>query len=365
MLRRWLSEERETYLLGLVRVVFGVFLLIHVRRHFRALQAGYFGDVFHMPLIPEHWVPGREQYTASLLLSAAAAVLVVIGIAARPALLFASLSGLYVMLSDRLQYHNNRYVLLLMCFLLAFTPCDRSFRLWGARRDPELRRGPIWAQRLIQLQLSIVYLASGGGKLLDPDWRAGTVLWLRVGRSLDLAQAAGHVLPEALLAVLRSPLTFSVASKIAIVLELSLALGLWLPRTRVAALWLGVWFHLGIELTSRVEIFSWLVLTVYLLFAVPELRDRVLRYDPEHRGGRALARAVRWLDWLARFRLEPTPSSAAPGAFEVVDRDGTTASGLRGATLLARALPVLFPVWPAFRVANALLRRRAPALRAG
>ena len=73
---------------------------------------------------------------------------------------FASLSGLYVLLSDRLQYHNNRYVLLLMCLLLALTPCDRSFCIRGNVRDPAARRGPIWAQRLMQLQLSIVYAAS-------------------------------------------------------------------------------------------------------------------------------------------------------------------------------------------------------------
>ena len=364
MLRRWLTEERETYLLGLVRVVFGVLLAIHVWRHAVMLEVGYFGELFHMPLIPESWVMPRAAYVAWLWLSAAACLLIVLGIAARPALAFAALSGLYVMVSDRLHYHNNRYVLLLMCFLLAFTPCDRSFRIRGNVRDPELRRGPIWAQRLMQLQLSLVYLASGGGKLLDPDWRSGTVIMLRVGRNLDRALAQGQELPELLLSILRSPLTFSVACKLAILLELSLAILLWVPRLRAFALWLGVVFHLGIELTSKVEIFSWLVLTVYVLFVVPELRERVFRYDPTSRNARMVAGAVRWLDWLLRFRIEPMAAPAQVD-FEVVDRDGTRAVGIRGVALIARALPALFLLWPALWLASAAAGRPRGALRTG
>ena len=82
------------------------------------------------------------------------------------------------------------------------------------------------------------------------------------------------------------------------------------------------------------QVFSILAIAVLVIWAVPSTRDRVLRIDPA--ATRALA-AVRWLDWLARFRVEP----AAPGSpLEVVDRDGRLLRGAPAVVLLASRLPL-------------------------
>jgi hypothetical protein len=351
-----LALERETYLLGLVRVAFGAMLLRHVFRLASELRrTGYFGDRFHMPLLPESWVPERGMYTLWLAAMALATVCAIVGVRAREGLLFSSSSGLYVLLCDRLQYHNNRYSLLLFGFLLAFTPCDRSFALRRAAGAGAL--GPRWAVYLMQLQVSLIYASSALGKLVDPDWRGGLVLLLRAARSLELATERGIHLPAPLVELAGSPLAFSAISKLAIGTELFLALGLWLPRSRPIALWLGVLFHLGIELSARVELFSYVMWTSYVLFAVPELRERGFLYRADDPSARRLARWVRALDWLARFRIEPLPaqSAAGPRVF-VQDRSGQPASGLHGFTLLARAIPLLFPLWLPLRIWLALPR---------
>ena len=85
-------------------------------------------------------------------------------------------------------------------------------------------------------------------------------------------------------------------------------------------MWVAVVFHLTIELSAAVQIFSFLGIAVLVIWAVPSTRDRVLRIDPTAPRQRRLAALVRALDWLARFRIEPAPAGSR---LEVADRDGT------------------------------------------
>ena len=136
MTRSALHEPRDAYLLGLLRVAVSCLLLLFTLKLARQLaHVGYFGDVFHLPLLPEAWVPERAVYTLMLTLAAVGCVLSGLGIGAKPALLGAGLLHFYGFFSDRLQYHNNRYALLLLVFLVALSPCDRSLLLW--RNQPE------------------------------------------------------------------------------------------------------------------------------------------------------------------------------------------------------------------------------------
>src|SRR5262249_16838168 len=154
-----------------------------------------------------------------------------------------------------------------------------------------------WAQRLAQVQLCLIYLGSGGSKLLDPDWRGGLVIGDRLTRSFARSVSMG--VPPGLMHWLADPRLARVLSKPPIGTELFLAVGLLLPRTRVVALFAGLVFHVLIELTSDVELFGWLCLTMYALFAMPATRERVVRYDPAR--ARLAARVVERLDWLRRF----------------------------------------------------------------
>ena len=122
------------------------------------------------------------------------------------------------------------------------------------------------------------------------------------------------------------------AAKAIVLTELFIAVGLWWRGTRYAAVWVAVVFHLTIEASASVQVFSLLGIAVLVIWAVPSTRDRVLRIDPTAGRQRRLGALVRGLDWLARFRVEPAP----PGSpLEVVDRDGTT---LRGGPAVALAL---------------------------
>ncbi len=267
VLQRWRDEVGDVTVLGAVRVALGVLLFMNALRAEGELGRGYFGDAFHWPLLPESLVPSHGLYAALVLLQLVLAVLVVVGLRARDALLASALLGTYVLLCDRLQYHHNRWALFCYAGLLAFAPCDRSFRVHAVAGS---RVGPLWAARLAQLQVSIIYLASGGSKLLDPDWRSGRVL---LERFHLYAQAADETdVGARLLQRVSHPPVAGTLAMLAIATELFLAVGLWPRRTRVFALCLGVCFHLAIEATSRVEGFTWLTLAVYALFLTPDMR---------------------------------------------------------------------------------------------
>lgn len=342
-LRRWQTEVGDTYLLGLVRVAIGALLFWQALGAARYLESnGYFGDVFHLPMIPAALVPPRPIYIWIVAIQLLLAVLVAVGHRARVALFASAVLGLYVLVCDRLQFHHNRYALLCFAFLLAFAPCDRALVITGSMED---RSGLLWAQRLAQVQVSIIYLASGGSKLFDDDWRNGLVIGDRFARYGSEALARG--VPTSIVEIFSRPASTSALAKLAIATELFLAMGLWMRRTRVFALWWGVMFHLTIEVTSKVEIFTWLTLTTYALFATPDSHARKFFFDPSRAKGVFYARLVGALDWLARFDVKPwEPDRLREGhSIVIVRRDGSRATGIRALAMVARCVPLLFPLW--------------------
>lgn len=353
LLGRWLHESGETRQLGLARLAFGLLLLAESWKIYTQARVGFFRDVFFVTFLPEALLPPEPLFRALVAAHALLAAWVVVGRRARPALAAAAGVGLYLLLANRLDFHNNRYALYCYAFLLSFAPCDRAFTFArGAPREPADGRGLLWAQRLVQAQASLVYLASGLSKLADPDWRGGVVLGDRALRFLERRRLGWPVDP--FLAWFGQPEVSSPLAKLVIASELFLAVGLWVPRARAVALWVGFYFHVVIEVTQKVELFSYTTLAVYLLFVRPATRERALELPPARDGLRGLVSA---LDWLARFELRPAPAGAPLVA---IDRDGRRASGFAAFVLLCRALPLLFPLWLPLAIVERVLARGRP-----
>jgi uncharacterized membrane protein YphA (DoxX/SURF4 family) len=354
-LRGLRDQVGDTYLLAVVRLGFGLLFLNEAWLAYRQVSdAGYFGGYFHQPFLPESLVPSAGTYQVIVGAQLVAALLVVTGRGARPALLVAAGLLVYTMLCDRLWFHHYRHTMAAFATLLAFTPCDRHLCL-GRAATPAI--GPLWAQNALKAQVSVMYLASGGSKLVDPEWRGGLMMQGMV-RGLSQLMQRNH-LPTFLVEAMQTPLGASVLAKDAIGTELSLAFLLWWPRTRRLAIWVGLLFHLVISQITPVRLFTLEMLLVYLLFVTPDSRARTVRYDSRHP---SFAGVIESLDWLRRFQLAPAPK--AP--FAVVDRDGTEKRGLDAVAVVVGAIPVLFVAWPLVAAVAAVLRRlRASRLRPG
>jgi uncharacterized membrane protein YphA (DoxX/SURF4 family) len=321
--------------LALLRVLAGPVVLLHLQPFLSdALGGRIYSDAFYEPYAA--WYPElpRAVYVGLLWLAAVAAVAMTLGLLTR--LATATTFGIvaYNLFLSTTHFHNNRAYLVIVLAVLAVAPCGRELSLdaWIRRRrgrpalDP---RAPAWPLWLLRFECAAVYGASGMSKLLDRDWFGGTVPWQRVVQAREELEA-GPV-PGWALSILTNRDFYTGAAKLIVLTELFIAVGLWWRRSRYAAVWVAVVFHVSIQASASVQVFSVLGIAVLVIWAVPSTRDRVLRID-----ARRLA-VVRALDWLARFRVEP----GAPGSrLEVVDRDGTVLRGGPAVALVLSRLPL-------------------------
>ena len=348
--------------LALLRVLAGPAVLLHLQPFLAdALGGRIYRDAFYEPYAD--WYPEVPDavYVGLLGLAAVAAVAMSLGFFTRLATATTFVIVTYNLFLSTTHFHNNRAYLVIVLGVLAVAPCGRELSVdaWlrRRRRRPSLDfSAPGWPLWLLRFECAAIYGASGLSKLVDPDWFGGTVTWQRVGRARD--QLDAWPLPDWAVSALTDRSFHVGAAKFIVLTELFIAVGLWWRGTRYAAVWVAVAFHLGIQGSASVQVFSYLGIAVLVIWAVPSTRDRVLRIDPTAGRHRRLGALVRALDWLARFRVEPAP----PGSrLEVVDRDGTA---IRGAPAVAFALSRL-PLTAWFTLPTLLLPAVRQARRAG
>jgi hypothetical protein len=327
--------------LALLRVLAGPAVLLHLRPFLvDSLDGRIYRDAFYEPYAA--WYPEVPDgvYVALLWVAVAASVAMSLGFLTRLATATAFAIVAYNLFLSTTHFHNNRAYLVIVLAVLAVAPCGRELSVdaWLRRRcgrparDPSAPAWPLW---LLRFECTVVYGASGLSKLVDPDWFGGTVTWQRVVEARSQLEA--WPLPDWAVSVLTDRGFHTGAAKLIVLTELFIAAGLWSRRTRYAAVWVAIAFHVGIELSAPVQVFSYLAIAVLVIWAVPSTRDRVLRIDPTDGRQRRLAAVVRWLDWLARFRVEPS----SPGSrLEVVDRDGTRVRGGAAVALTLSRLPL-------------------------
>ncbi len=167
-------------------------------------------------------------------------------------------------------------------FFLMFAPAGASLSWdrWRKHRETfwEVPWRAPWAHRLIQIQVSFLYLFSTYAKAQGPDWVGGTAL-AEVWRAGDLARF------DVPLPIYDSLLMSNLASYATMLTELALAVLIWNRRARPYVIAAGLLLHLGIEVTLAVGFFSMVACTGYLAF-VPEeraseviawIRDRMAR----------------------------------------------------------------------------------------
>src|SRR5947209_3358302 len=95
---RFKDEIGDGYVLGAVRVALGALLGWHALTSAEELaQLGYFGDFFHVAMVPEALVPSHRMYAVVLALRVCLAVMVMFGVWARPALGVSALLGFWLL----------------------------------------------------------------------------------------------------------------------------------------------------------------------------------------------------------------------------------------------------------------------------
>lgn len=326
--------------LAVLRIPVGLLAYAHLRAVLDEVRAAGGHATFTDPYAT--WFPAASPsvQAALLVVGMVAALALAAGLLTRTAAVVTLGVIVHHLLSSATNVHNNRMFLAIVLAGLAVGPCGRELSVdawWRARRGrpPLPTDAPGWPLWLLRFEASTMYGASGLSKLLDPDWFGGTVTWLRVTN--QQADLRASPLPGWTVDLLADRGFHTGAAKVIVATELFIAVGLWARRTRLAAVWVAVAFHLAIQVSAAVEVFSYLAIVALLVWATPRTCDRAVVLDL---GSARLRRLAAWLgrlDWLARFRLVPGEPGAAP---HVVDRDGTVLTGAPAAVLVLSRLPV-------------------------
>ena len=182
-------------------------------------------------------------------------------------------------------------VMMITTFYLMLAPCGAAYSL-DARRAARVRgtlAEPLilpWAQRLMQLQLCLIYFVTAFLKSTGKMWANGTalhpILFNHEVGMLDFEWLAAHTL------------VINFMAHAALLLEFALVFFLWFRPTRRWVALLGVALHVGIWPLVNVPLFGEQMTSLYILFLAPDELSAVLSiFRPSYwLGGQATDAAV-------------------------------------------------------------------------
>lgn len=232
------------------------------------LSSPYAGEVSLL-----RWLPARR---ASVLLVIGAygvcGIVLAVGPASQMVVILAAVYafGLFTILTQRnpLLRHSGDVLLGILLLLLAFSPCTEALSLHALQRGAPSEPQPAPALRLMQVQLSALYMTSVLYKLRGKTWREGTATHYVV-------QLLGHR-KRRLPAALDTPALHCVATYATLVVEFGGGLLVWFPQARYPALLALAGLHLTLQLLMRMHLFQWIMLSSLVLFVPGEDMARFL-----------------------------------------------------------------------------------------
>jgi hypothetical protein len=349
--------------IAVLRWALGPIVLLHLRPFLRdAVDGVSYDDHFWEPFIP--WLPhvSDRLWFAMLWVGAAAAVLMTIGLWTRVATATTFLVIAGNLLLSQTHFRHNRVFLVIVLGGIALMPAGRTLSIdcWWRRRRGRADVSDVaalWPLWLLRAQVCLVYLASGISKLVDPDWFGGLVLWDRVLRYQHVLDPTP--LPGWAIDVLTERWLYYSVGPAAVLTELFIGVGLWFSTTRLAAVWVAIVFHLLIEISAAVEVFSFVAIAALAIWVTPSTHDRTVRVGGGAATSVAVMSLVRAGDWFGRFQV--VRGAASGPAVTVVDRDGSVNVGIVAASLLLSRLPATFPIAAPVRMIVSRQRRATVA----
>lgn len=168
-------------------------------------------------------------------------------------------------------------LLRLWVIYLALVPAGAAWSIdaWIRQKRglPVVTQVPVLAHRLIQLQVVVMYTATGIIKLDGSAWQDGSAIYYALS---DGSYSRFTTLMDTLLQYSVAQWATMGLTWATLVFEVAfLPLIAW-RRTRVATLLVGIGLHAGIWMTMSVGIFSWASVWAYPVFVDPKLAGQVV-----------------------------------------------------------------------------------------
>jgi hypothetical protein len=186
--------------------------------------------------------------------------------------------------------NSGDQLLQVLAFVLVLMPSGVSLSA-----DRMLKRGeafwefptrPIWPLRLMQVQVSILYIAAVWSKVRGSTWNDGTA----VSYALRIDDIARFPVPDF---VTDSLLIVNLLTFGTLAIELALGVLVWNRVLRPWVLLAGISLHLGIEYAVRVGFFSLGILVAYIAFLPPQTASALILSARDRIGGWSLRPPLR------------------------------------------------------------------------
>jgi len=280
MWRAFWFTPQPAYTLGLVRMAMGVLVVAWALSLLPDLY-DFFGEDGVAPR-PTHWAYEWgffEFWTSNNALLIGWVVLLLAGIAltvgwhSRLAAVVAFVLIQSFMQRSRWVFNGGDALVSIEVMILALCSCGAALSLDQRRRTGSFwsaQTRATWPIRLMQVQLSLIYLVNVQAKLSGPEWVNGSAA------SYAWRTWALFSLPEWLTG---NAILVNVATWGTILIELAIAILVWNRRCRPWVLAAGVFLHLSIMVTLSVGFHSVAILILYVAFVpwerVKELPDRI------------------------------------------------------------------------------------------
>lgn len=167
-------------------------------------------------------------------------------------------------------------LLRIISFIMMFAPAgaafsiDRILRMRRGRGDTALRLYSPWAQRLIQIQLAVLYFATFYWKTIGTKWMDGTALYYVL--RLDAFRRFPMPIINSMWIV--KSLTWGT-----LLIEFALGVLVWFKELRYPVLIAGLCLHLGIEYSMNIPMFEWIMMATFLTFVEPEDLTRMWNWS--------------------------------------------------------------------------------------
>ena len=164
-------------------------------------------------------------------------------------------------------FNSGDSLLRLEAIYLVLAPCGAALSLDRRRTAGSFWSAQVrapWAIRLMQVQLSLIYVSSFLNKVSGDTWRDGTA----VSYALRMTDIGNLAPPEAITA---NTLLMAVATWGTLLLELAIGVLVWNPRARPKVLIAGVVLHTAIVITFGIAFFSFAMFVLYVAFLPPDL----------------------------------------------------------------------------------------------
>jgi Vitamin K-dependent gamma-carboxylase len=164
--------------------------------------------------------------------------------------------------------HGGDKFLRVAGFFLMFAPAgaafslDRVIRVWRGKEGAEIPPRSLWAQRMIQFELSLLYFVTFW-------WKSNGVMWVN-GSALHYISHLEELWRFPMPSWALQPTILKFGTWFTLALEFSLGVLIWFRELRYLVLVMGLLFHLTLEYWLNIPLFQWDILSAYILFIDPE-----------------------------------------------------------------------------------------------